>query len=69
MGEAIIVLKVDSLEQMTTLGNTARTQGLAVNSIQDAGRTQVDPGTVTVLAIGPDYNSKIDQVTGELQTL
>ena len=36
--------------------------------VSDAGRTQVLPGTVTVLAIaGP--SETVDQVTGDLQTL
>ena len=37
--------------------------------VQDAGRTEVEPGTKTVLAIGPDLNSKIDEITGKLKLL
>ena len=37
--------------------------------VVDAGRTEVEPNTKTVLAIGPDLNSNIDQITGNLKLL
>lgn len=47
----------------------ARRQGLATYLVQDAGRTQVEPGSRTVLAIGPAPKSQIDLVTGDLKLL
>jgi PTH2 family peptidyl-tRNA hydrolase len=43
--------------------------GLPVELIRDAGRTQVEPGTVTCCAVGPADSARIDAVTGELSLL
>lgn len=66
-GQAKIVLQVDSLEQLLTLDQCAKALGLLTHSIEDAGRTQVEPGSVTVCAIGPDSDARINQVTGTLK--
>ena len=31
----------------------------------DAGRTQLEPNTFTVVAIGPDKEDRIDKITGK----
>ena len=36
---------------------------------QDAGHTEIDPGTTTVLAVGPEPNSAVDAVCGHLKPL
>jgi len=68
-GSAKIVLRVSNLKELMDLHNEAHQKGLVAHTIQDAGRTQVDPGTVTVCAIGPDAVSKIDSVTSHLSLL
>ena len=30
----------------------------------DAGRTQLEPNTLTVIALGPDHEERIDKITG-----
>ncbi|KAL2914657.1 hypothetical protein HK105_205796 [Polyrhizophydium stewartii] len=45
----------------------ARKIGLVARSICDAGRTQVEAGTRTVLAIGPGPIDLIDRVSGKLR--
>ena len=47
----------------------AQARGLSAVAIQDAGHTQVDPGTVTVKCIGPGPASTVDGVTGHLRLL
>ena len=37
--------------------------------VRDQGRTQVQAGTETVLAIGPEFISNVDKVTGHLKLL
>ncbi|MBQ8179433.1 MAG: peptidyl-tRNA hydrolase [Candidatus Methanomethylophilaceae archaeon] len=68
-GQAKIVLKVDSMEQLTEYMKIARGNGLHTAVITDAGRTQIEPGTVTCMGIGPAPVSEIDKVTGDLKML
>ncbi|CAG9333186.1 unnamed protein product [Blepharisma stoltei] len=68
-GDAKIVLKVDSLEELLEYSEKAKAAGINTAIIKDAGRTQVEPGTTTVCAIGPESVSKIDAVTGKLRLL
>lgn len=47
----------------------ASANGLPCCVIRDAGRTQVEPGSLTVLAVGPALASEVDSVTGGLKLL
>ncbi len=66
-GQAKVVLKVDSLEELMRLVAEARSAGLHTETITDAGRTQIEPGTVTCAGIGPAVAGSIDRVTGDLK--
>ena len=68
-GEAKIVLSVKNLTELKKYCDLAREAGLPVVEIQDAGRTEVAPGTITVAAIGPGKIELIDSVTGKLRLL
>ncbi|MGN0098230.1 MAG: peptidyl-tRNA hydrolase Pth2 [Candidatus Methanomethylophilaceae archaeon] len=68
-GQAKVVLKVDSLEELTKYMQEARSYGLHTSMITDAGRTQIEPGSVTCVGIGPASKSDIDKVTGDLKML
>ena len=68
-GQPKVVLKVTSAEQLLEVARRARAAGLPVELVQDAGRTQVTPGTLTCCAIGPAADDSIDAVTGELSLL
>lgn len=52
-GQPKVTLKCDSEDDMLTLEAMATSLNLVAESIIDAGRTQLEPGTRTVLAIGP----------------
>ena len=68
-GCAKIVLKVKDTTELMTIAENAKKDGLPVSIIQDAGLTQIEPGTVTVSGIGPAETSRIDKHTRQLQLL
>ena len=69
LGQAKIAVQVKSQEELLELRRKARALGLAAEIIQDAGRTQIEAGSVTVLGVGPAPKSLVDQVTGHLKLL
>ncbi|KAI7893628.1 peptidyl-tRNA hydrolase PTH2-domain-containing protein [Mucor mucedo] len=68
-GQAKVALKVDSEDKLLELQAIALSLGLPAQTIQDAGRTQIAPGSRTVLGVGPGPAELIDQVTGHLKLL
>ncbi|CBK25359.2 uncharacterized protein [Blastocystis hominis] len=42
----------------------AQKAGLTYYAVCDAGRTQLEPNTFTVVALGPDREERIDKITG-----
>ncbi|KAK7201443.1 Peptidyl-tRNA hydrolase PTH2 [Novymonas esmeraldas] len=54
---------------MLALAKHARQMDLPHYVVRDAGRTQVAPGSRTVVAIGPGPKSLVDEVTGQLKLL
>ena len=68
-GQAKIVLKVDSEEELQELFQKAKSAGIPASLIQDRGLTQVEPGTVTCLGVGPAPDQEVDGITGKLKLL
>jgi peptidyl-tRNA hydrolase, PTH2 family len=68
-GMGKIVLKVDDKKELFKYLQMAKDAGLIAALITDAGKTVVAPGTETCMAIGPDDDSKIDDITGSLKLL
>ena len=68
-GMAKIVLKTDDKKSLYRINQEAKDSGLITAVITDAGKTVVEPGTVTCLAIGPDEKNKIDKMIQELKLL
>ncbi|AAR39098.1 NEQ244 [Nanoarchaeum equitans Kin4-M] len=66
-GAKKVVLKVNSLEELLDIAKKAMEKGIVVSIIRDAGKTQVSPGTIICIALGPDEDEKIDQITGNLK--
>ncbi|KAF9451795.1 peptidyl-tRNA hydrolase [Macrolepiota fuliginosa MF-IS2] len=69
IGQAKIALKGTSEDQLIELEAIAKSLNLCARSIHDAGHTQVEAGTRTVLAIGPAPVNLINEVTGNLRLL
>ncbi|WP_406671230.1 peptidyl-tRNA hydrolase Pth2 [Methanolobus sp. ZRKC4] len=68
-GQKKVVLRVANTRELFELKEIARRQDIATALIQDAGLTEVKPGTVTVLGIGPAKEEELDKVTGNLKLL
>ncbi|EGV96632.1 peptidyl-tRNA hydrolase 2, mitochondrial isoform X1 [Cricetulus griseus] len=66
-GQPKVVVKAPDEDTLIELLTHAKTLGLTVSLIQDAGRTQIEPGSRTVLGIGPGPVELIDEVTGHLK--
>ncbi len=43
--------------------------GIAAALVQDAGMTEVPPGTITALGLGPAKSEDLDKITGDLALL
>ncbi|XP_030042159.1 peptidyl-tRNA hydrolase 2, mitochondrial isoform X2 [Microcaecilia unicolor] len=66
-GQPKVVVRAPDEETLIQLLSHATEVGLTVSLIQDAGRTQITPGSRTVLGIGPGPAKLIDTVTGHLK--
>ncbi|XP_077275813.1 peptidyl-tRNA hydrolase 2, mitochondrial [Temnothorax americanus] len=69
IGQPKVVVQISSEEKLLTLADKAQRAGLTTAIIKDAGRTQLQPGTVTVVGIGPGANEVIDSLTSRLRLL
>ncbi len=68
-GSKKVVARAETLKELLDLQKQARSLGLPCSLIRDAGRTQLKPGTITCLGIGPAQEMDIDRVTGKLKIL
>ena len=68
-GQKKVVLKGEGESQLFELADAADREGLPYAVVRDAGHTQLDPGTVTALAVGPGPDNVVDKVTGRLSLL
>jgi len=66
-GQRKVVLKVDRLQDLEELQKKANIAGLITEKVVDAGLTEIPPGTVTCLGIGPAKEIEIDKITGNLK--
>ncbi|KAL0132621.1 hypothetical protein PUN28_000404 [Cardiocondyla obscurior] len=68
-GQPKVVVQIPSEKELLTLADKAKHAGLITAVIKDAGRTQLKPGTITVVGIGPAPNEVIDSLTSKLRLL
>ena len=68
-GQEKVVLKVDSLKALEEIKQDAISLNIPWSEVTDAGHTQIAPGTVTCISLGPAPEDLIDKITGELKLL
>jgi PTH2 family peptidyl-tRNA hydrolase len=66
-GQRKVVLKVEDLAELEQVERLAAAAGLITDKITDAGLTEVPPGTITCIGIGPAKEADIDRITGHLK--
>ncbi|KAI0234548.1 Peptidyl-tRNA hydrolase 2, mitochondrial [Lamellibrachia satsuma] len=66
-GQPKVVVKTENEDMLLQLAEHARALGLTISVICDAGRTQIAPGSKTVLGVGPGPQNLVDKVTGHLK--
>ena len=67
-GQKKICVKTN-YEGIQDLVSKAENQGIQVVKITDAGKTQIPSGSLTVVAFGPDDETKLEDLTGHLKLL
>lgn len=67
-GAKKVVLDAGDRELVEIL-EAARRRGLPAFMVEDAGMTELEPGTKTAVGIGPAGEDKIDTVTGGLELI
>ncbi|MEM1628325.1 MAG: peptidyl-tRNA hydrolase Pth2 [Desulfurococcaceae archaeon] len=68
-GQKKIVVKVNSEKELLEIYELARRMNLPTAIISDAGLTELPPGTLTAVAIGPAPDEKVDEITGNLKLI
>ncbi|MHA1410032.1 MAG: peptidyl-tRNA hydrolase Pth2 [Candidatus Odinarchaeia archaeon] len=68
-GQKKVVVKVSSEKELIDLKNAAEKNGIPSALITDRGLTEIPPGTITALGLGPAPNNVIDKITGHLPLL
>ncbi|WWD19788.1 peptidyl-tRNA hydrolase [Kwoniella shandongensis] len=68
-GQPKIALRCANTEELETLAAQALSLNICARTIRDAGRTQVAPGSKTIVGIGPGPARLINTVTGKLKLL
>lgn len=68
-GQKKVAVKVSSESALLTLREKAEKAGFPVHLIRDRGLTELPPGTITALGIGPIRTDVVDKLTRDLPLL
>ncbi|MCI4457258.1 MAG: peptidyl-tRNA hydrolase [Desulfurococcales archaeon] len=64
-----IVVRVENEERLLDIYNKCVSNKLPCSIIRDAGKTELPPGTLTAVGIGPAPSDLIDMISGDLPLL
>ena len=68
-GTKKIVLKVSDEKELMEVYQKLKDSKFKPALIKDAGHTEVEPGTITCVGVGPLKEDVIDRITGKLKML
>ena len=68
-GQKKVVLRSNDERSLYELKVIAERSGVSTSLIQDAGMTEIPPGTITALGLGPAKTEDLDKITGALSLL
>jgi PTH2 family peptidyl-tRNA hydrolase len=68
-GQKKVVVRIKSIEELQNTSDVAKRTGIPYAIIADRGLTEVEPGTITCIGVGPEKEELIDKVTGSLPLL
>jgi len=68
-GQKKVCLKGADADQLLALEQQAKAAGILTTLVHDAGHTQIPSGSLTVLALGPETDERLERITGELKLL
>ncbi len=68
-GQKKVVLKANDERTLFEIKVIAERAGISTSLIQDAGMTEIPPGTITALGLGPAKAEDLDKITGNLSLL
>ena len=68
-GQTKVVVRGGGEESLLAVSKAGRQAGMVVSEVRDAGRSQVEAGSLTLVGLGPANNLLIDKVAGKLKLL
>ena len=68
-GQKKVCLKGLDADHLLALEKRAKAAGISTTLVHDAGHTQIPSGSLTVLTLGPDSESLLEELTGDLKLL
>lgn len=68
-GQKKVVLEIDSRKKILDLYKKLKKEKIPCFLVEDAGLTELKPGTITALGIGPEREETLDKTTGKLKLL
>ena len=68
-GAKKVVLKVRDLNELEKIEEELKKNKIKYFLVIDAGKTQLEKGTITCIGVGPIEEEKIDKITGKLKLL
>ena len=68
-GQKTIIVKANDEEHFLEIKEKLDKKNIQNTIIKDMGLTQIEPGSITTMAVGPYFENEIDEIIGDLKLL